>query len=146
MASVKTTLENLVALTGLGCEEFLVGEVSRALTAQIREAFNIWMYEIKAEQARATPPPQNGGDGAGGKLAAVTRILNEFVYPDVEFNALNFMEVFAPFLNYRQFVAKEFVQQCAPLIRAAIEEGFWFENYKSDEHKTPRLVSFLENK
>jgi hypothetical protein len=127
MASVKTTLENLVALTGLGCEEFLVGEVSRALTAQIGEAFTIWMSEIRAEQARTSRlPPQNGGDGAGGKLAAVTRILNEFVYPDVEFNALNYMEIFAPFLNYRQFVAKEFVQQCAPLIRLAIEEGFWF--------------------
>jgi hypothetical protein len=127
MASVKTTLENLVALTGLGCEEFLVGEVSRALTAQIDEALNIWMSEIRAEQARTSRPlPQNGGDGAGGKLAAVTRILNEFVYPDVEFNALNYMEIFAPFLNYRQFVAKEFVQQCAPLIRSAIEEGFWF--------------------
>jgi hypothetical protein len=124
MASVKTTLENLVALTGLGCEEFLVGEVSRALAAQIGEAFTIWMSEIRAE-LRSKPPLQNGGDGAGGKLAAVTRILNEFVYPDVEFNALNFMEVFAPFLNYRQFVAKEFVQQCAPLIQAAIEEGFW---------------------
>jgi len=124
MASVKTTLENLVTLAGSTSDDYLSGEVSRALSLQIREAFTIWMTEINAEQARARSLTNNS-DPSGGKLAAVTRILNEFVYPDVVVNALNYMAIFAHFLNYREFVAREFVQLCIPFIRTAVEERFW---------------------
>jgi hypothetical protein len=48
-AAVTTTLENLFALCG-GQDEFLNGEVARALAMQVKEAFGIWKAEIEAGQ------------------------------------------------------------------------------------------------
>jgi hypothetical protein len=55
-------------------------------------------------------------------FSSMTKILNEFIYPDVRVNALNYMEMFANFLNYREFVAREFLQLCTPHIEAAVED------------------------
>jgi gamma-glutamyltranspeptidase len=49
-AAVKTTLENLAALSAAGQEEFLRGEVAQALATQVKEAFAIWKAEIEEDQ------------------------------------------------------------------------------------------------
>jgi hypothetical protein len=56
-------------------------------------------------------------------FAWLTRILNEFIEPDVRINALNYMEMFVDFLNYREFVAGEFIRLCAPHIKAAVKDS-----------------------
>ena len=134
-------------------DERLVNSVSGRECVIGLSTYNIIVYASKADNILYSTPcwsrtrSQVGSSNSAGGFTTITRILNEFIYPDVRVNALNYMEMFANFLNYREFVAQEFVQLCIPLIRAAIQERILYNRlseFRERERKYYKLFYSLQ--